>query len=258
LPENDLALLTQAAEVAGAVALRHRDRGGRPDAWEKPGGLGPVTEVDLEIDRMLRSELTAARPDYGWLSEESHDDRRRLGSERVFIIDPIDGTRAYVSGEAGFAHSLAVVEKGRVVAAVVNLPALGRTYVAAEGEGATLNRAPIAASGRATLDAARVLASAGTLAREQWPGGVPAFERHFRTSLAYRLCLAAEGRFDAMVTLRDTWEWDVAAGDLIAREAGARVTTRVGTAALYNQREPLVPGLIAAGPALHDAILARL
>jgi myo-inositol-1(or 4)-monophosphatase len=256
LPETDLALLAQAAEAAGAVALRHRGR--RPDAWEKPGGLGPVTEVDLEIDRMLRGELSAARPDYGWLSEESHDDRRRLGAGRVFIVDPIDGTRAYLAGEPSFAHSLAVAEAGRVVAGLVHLPALARTYAAAAGQGAAVNGAPIAVSRRETLEAARVLASAATLAPEHWRGGPPGVERHFRTSLAYRLCLAAEGRFDAMVTLRDTWEWDVAAGDLIAREAGARVTTRAGEAAAYNRPEPLVPGMIAAGPALHAQLLARL
>ena len=87
---------------------------------------------------------------------------------------------------------------------------------------------------------------------------MPRFARHFRPSLAYRLCLVAEGRFDAMFTFRDTWEWDVAAGDIIAREAGAVVTTRDGAAPAYNRPAPMLPGVIAAGPALHAAILSRL
>lgn len=256
MPETDLALLLQAAEASGRIALGHLGR--RPDTWEKPGGQGPVTEADLEIDRMLRAELTAARPDYGWLSEESRDDPGRLGAHRVFIVDPIDGTRAFVAGEPGYAHALAVAEAGRVIAGVVHLPALERTYAATEGAGATLNGAPIAASRSDALATARVLASAQALAPEHWPGGVPNAERHFRTSIAYRLCLVAEGRFDAMVTLRDTWEWDVAAGDLIAREAGAVVTTREDRVALYNRAPPVVPGMIAAGAALHAEIIGRL
>ncbi len=256
-PDADLALLEAAAEEAGAIALRHF-RGGR-EAREKPGGLGPVTEADLEVDRMLRAELLAARPDYGWLSEESVDaPAARRAAERVFVVDPIDGTRAFVAGERSWAHSLAIVERGRPVAAVVRLPLLERVYRAAAGRGASANGAAIAASGREGLDDARVLAAAANLHPRHWRGGAPRLERHMRPSLAYRLCLAAEGRFDAMLTFRDAWEWDVAAGDLIAREAGAVVTDRAGCAAVYNNLAPVIPGLIVAGPALHAAILERV
>jgi myo-inositol-1(or 4)-monophosphatase len=256
LPEPDLALLEAAAAAAAAIALR---RFGRPqEVRDKPGGLGPVTEADLEIDRMLRAELVAARPDYGWLSEESADAPARLDAERVFVVDPIDGTRAFIAGQRAWAHALAVVERGRVVAGVVQLPALERTYAAAAGGGASLNGSPIATADRAELDDARVLASAAQLDPRHWRGGAPRLERHMRPSLAYRLCLAAEGRFDAMLTFRDAWEWDVAAGDLIAREAGAVVSDRTGAPTRYNNSHPQVPGLIVAGPALHAAILARV
>ncbi|MBP7002478.1 3'(2'),5'-bisphosphate nucleotidase CysQ [Amaricoccus sp.] len=257
MPEPDLALLEAAARAAGEIALRHFHAG--PQAVEKPGGAGPVTEADLEVDRMLRAELLAARPDYGWLSEESEDGPGRLEAARVFIVDPIDGTRAFASGQRAWSHSLAVAERGRIVAGVVHLPLLGRTYRAAAGGGAFLDGAPIRASARADLDDARVLATAAQLDPRHWRGGAaPRLERHMRPSLAYRLCLAAEGRFDAMLTFRDCWEWDVAAGDLIAREAGAAVTTRAGAPASYNNPAPLVPGLIVAGPALHAAILSRV
>jgi myo-inositol-1(or 4)-monophosphatase len=256
LPDPDLALLEDAALAAGEIAQR-RFGAGLP-AREKPGGHGPVTEADLEIDRMLRARLGAARPDYGWLSEESEDAPDRLAAEHVFIVDPIDGTRAFVAGERAWAHSLAVARRGRVVAAVVHLPLLRRTYRAAAGAGATLNGAAIGVSARADLEDARVLATAAQLDPRHWRGAAPRLERHMRPSLAYRLCLAAEGRFDAMLTFRDAWEWDVAAGDLIAREAGAVVTDRTGAPAIYNNRHPQVPGLIVAGPALHAAILARV
>jgi myo-inositol-1(or 4)-monophosphatase len=253
LPEADLALLEAAAREAGELAVRV----GRGEVREKPGGRGPVSDADLAVDRMLRAELTAARPGYGWLSEESEDAPDRLAAERVFIVDPIDGTRAFISGGRAWALSLAVAERGRVAAAVVHLPMLERTYTARLGGGARVNGAAIAASDRADLDGAQVLAPGSQLDPSLWPGGVPQVVRHFRPSIAYRLCLAAEGRFDAMFSFRDSWEWDLAAGDLVAREAGALVTAGDGHPPRYNLPVPLVHGVIAAGPALHAAILAR-
>jgi myo-inositol-1(or 4)-monophosphatase len=256
LPEPDLALLEAAAREAGAIALGFAGRHG--EVREKPDGHGPVTEADLAVDRMLRARLLAARPGYGWLSEESEDDPARLGSGRVFVVDPIDGTRAFVAGQRTWAHSLAVVEAGEAVAGVVHLPMLERTYAAARGGGARLNGAPIAAAARAELEGARVLATASQLDARHWPGGVPRVERLFRPSLAYRLCLVADGEADAMLTFREAWEWDVAAGEVIAREAGAVVTDAAGRPVRYNSPRPASPGVIAAAPRVHAAILARL
>jgi myo-inositol-1(or 4)-monophosphatase len=256
LPGADLALLLEAADAAGEVATRHF-QGGRASV-EKPGGAGPVTEADLEVDRMLRAELKAARPDYGWLSEESTDGPERLEAERVFIVDPIDGTRAFIEGGDAWAHSLSVAQAGRVIAGVVYLPRLRRVYAAAAGEGATLNGRLIRPGTRRNLDGADLLVNATQLDPKYWPGGVPSVARHFRPSLAYRMCLIAQGRFDGMLTFRDAWEWDVAAGELILREAGAAVTDRTGRPARFNNPVPQIPGIVAAGPALHAAILRRL
>jgi myo-inositol-1(or 4)-monophosphatase len=255
LPEADLALLEAAAREAGEVALaRVGDHGA---VREKPG-LGPVSEVDLAVDRLLAERLLAARPGYGWLSEESEDGAARLSAARVFVVDPIDGTRAFLAGERAWAISIAVVEAGRPIAGLVHMPALGRTYAAAVGSGARRDGAPIAASARAELEGARVLASAGQLAPAHWRGRAPVVERRFRPSLAYRLCLVAEGEADAALSFRDTWEWDVAAGDLIAREAGAAVTDRTGALPAYNRPEPLLPGIIAAAPGVHAGIVGRI
>ncbi len=254
LPEADLALLERAARAAGEVARARAADPGR--VVEKPGGQGPVSDADLEVDRLLRAELAAARPGYGWLSEESEDGPERLDAERVFVVDPIDGTRAFLAGEPAWALALAVVERGEVTAGVVHMPMLGRTYTAARGGGARLNGAAIAAGSRRDPAGARVLANANQMTAAHWPGGVPAVERLFRPSLAYRLCLVAEGDADAAVTFRDTYEWDVAAGAIIVAEAGGRITDRTGAPLAYNRPAPLVPGLIAAGPALHAQLVA--
>ena len=254
-PEDDLALLVDAARAAGPVAMAHWRQS--PRVWDKPGSAGPVTEADLAVGRLLGETLRRARPGYVWLSEDPDDapaGRRRR--DRVFIVDPIDGTRAFIAGEAHFSHAIAVAEGGRVTAAVVFLPALDRIYAAHAGGPATCNGAAIAASA-APLAESRVLASAAALAPDLWPGGVPAVRRSFRASLAYRLCLVAEGAFDATLTPRPTWEWDIAAGALIAERAGARVTDAQGGPLAFNAADPRAAGMIAAPPALHEDFVAR-
>jgi myo-inositol-1(or 4)-monophosphatase len=256
LPEADLDLLLGAARAAGEIAKRHFR--GKRESVEKPEGGGPVTEADLEVDRMLRAELQGARPDYGWLSEESSDGPARLEAERVFIVDPIDGTRAFVAGERAWAHALAVAERGRLTAGVVYLPRMNRTYAAAAGQGARVNGRAIRPSARTLLDGAGALVNSSQLEPKFWPGGVPPVRRHFRPSLAYRICLVAEGRYDVMLTFREAWEWDVAAGALIASEAGAVVSDRSGGPLHFNNPVPQVPGIVAGGQALHAAVMARL
>ncbi len=256
MPARDLDLLTTAALAAGEIAMRFWRHD--PKVWEKDDGAGPVTEADLAVNRMLEDTLRAARPDYGWLSEESEDDAVRLGRERVFIIDPIDGTRAFIAGEQTFSHSLAIAENGRVIAGVVFLPARDRIYTASIGGPALRNRDVMVASTRGAAEGAKILTTRPNLLPELWPGGVPDLTRSFRPSLAYRLCLAGEGRHDGMLTLRDAWEWDIAAGALIAEQAGAVVTDRVGAPLHFNRAVPLAAGVIAAPAKLHAEFLARL
>ncbi len=248
--DPDLALLTEAARCAGQIALRYWRQS--PNSWEKPDGSGPVTEADIAVNDMLHALLTRARPNYGWLSEETPDSSDRQHRARTFILDPIDGTRAFMAGEEHFAHSLAVAEAGQISAAAVYLPALDRIYTATRSGPARCNGQPIRC-GSAALDGATVLASRPALAAEHWKSPPPV-RRAFRASLAYRLCLVAEGAFDAMLTLRDTWEWDVAAGDLIARRAGATVTDRHGAALAFNNPGPKVQGVLVGNPALHQAV----
>lgn len=252
-PLEDLALLVEAARGAGRIAARFfRDD---PETWDKPDGAGPVTEADLAVDEMLRDRLCAARPDYGWLSEETPDTPERLKAERVFIVDPIDGTQAFIEGSSAFSHSLAVVEGGMVVAAVVYLPIRGKLYAAARGHGATLNDMAIRAADDCALQDAEVLATKHTLSPEHWPQGVPPVTRAYRPSLAYRMALVGEGRFDGMVTFRPTWEWDIAAGSLIIAEAGGLATDATGAVLRFNADVPKVPGVLAGSAGVHGALL---
>ncbi|MBV0913650.1 3'(2'),5'-bisphosphate nucleotidase CysQ [Anianabacter salinae] len=251
---NDLGLLIAAARAAAPLAL---DRWKTDQTvWHKDDGAGPVSEADYAVDAALKAHLTAARPDYGWLSEETPDDAARLSRRSVFVVDPIDGTRAYVAGEDTWALSLAVVTDGVPVAAAVFLPAKDRLFSAASGEGAMLNNAAIRASTPDSLTGARVLANKAAFEPHHWPGGVPDVSRHFRPSLAYRMCLVAEGRYDAMITFRDAWEWDIAAGALIAAEAGAAVSDRFGAALQFNSPAALTPGVVCGGKAVWQGVVS--
>lgn len=254
-PDDDLSLLIEAARIAGPIALRFWKR--NPKVWQK-GDESPVTEADHAVNEALHHHLQTARPAYGWLSEESPDDPARLTTEQVFILDPIDGTRAFIEGEDSFSHALAVAKGGMVTAGVVYLPALDRLFAATLNGPATLNGQPIHASTQTAIDGATILTPAVNLKPEFWPGGVPNVQRSFRTSVAYRLALVAQGRFDGMLSFRQGWEWDIAAGSLIAARAGAMVTDRHGETLRFNRPTPRSDGLIAAAPGLHAALRARL
>lgn len=256
MPESDIALLIGAARRSGGIAKRYFRQ--NPDVTDKPDGAGPVTAADLAVNAMLEGYLQAARPDYGWLSEETEDNADRLHSARQFVIDPIDGTRAFVEGNKDWAHSLAIVENGRPVAAAVYLPMHDMMFAAGVKAGATLNGNSIRVTDPA-MDKAEILGAKPNFDARFWKGGhVPPVKRAFRSSLAYRLCLVAQGRFDGMMTLRPSWEWDIAAGALIVQEAGGAITDQCGATLRFNNPHPQVPGVLGAGARLHSELLVRL
>lgn len=256
MPVTDLELLKNAALAAAEIGKKYFQDD--PEVWDKGGAQGPVTEADLAIDAMLRTDLRAARPDYGWLSEETEDDQDRLAHDRVFIVDPIDGTRAFIAGQRSWSHSLAIADKGRVVAAAVYVPMMDRMYLASDTETSTLNGDAIRATAQGQFDGAQVLTTKANLKDEFWQNGAPPVTLKFRPSLAYRLSLVGQGRFDAMITLRDCWEWDIAAGELIVRQAGGRATDMLDAPLMFNNPLPKTNGCVAAGPALHAMLQARL
>ena len=253
---SDAELLADTLREAGEIAMQFW----RNDAqvWDKDDGAGPVTEADLAVDAHLKTRIQAARPDYGWLSEETEDTTDRLRHSTVAIVDPIDGTRAFVAGEKNWAVSMAIVKDGKPVTAGVFMPAKDQLFTAQAGRGAFLDGHPIGATAAQELAGSTVLSARPNLEPRNWTGGTPPLERHFRSSLAYRLALVGKGAFDAMLTLRATWEWDVAAGHLIATEAGALVTDQRGGDARFNNPKPQIDGMVAAPAPLHARIIERL
>ncbi len=252
---RDLALLEQAAREAGEIALRFWRR--NPDAWDKGGGAGPVCEADLAVNAHLERLLRQARPDYGWLSEESADGPERRDARHCFIIDPIDGTRAFLDGQEGFSHSLAIASGEAITAAVVHLPARDMTYTATAQGPALLNGAALSPVDH-PLEGARVLTGKPSLDPAFWRGRVPPLRREFRSSLAWRLCLVADGSFNAALSTRAAWEWDIAAGSLIAERAGCLATEISGRGLRFNSARAMADGLVVAPPGLHDQMIGAL
>lgn len=251
---TDLDLILDAALEAGELALRLKTR---DLGVERKADGTPVTKADLSVDAFLRERLLGARPDCAWLSEESVDDPSRLSQRRLFIVDPIDGTRAFIRGRPWWAVCIAIVEDGRPVAGVVHAPECSETYAAAAGAGARLNGDIIRQSGRKSLEGARMLADAALISRPIWPNPWPPMELASRNAVALRVALVAAGAFDATLALSGKGEWDLAAACLVAEEAGAVATDHTGAGFAFNTPAARAPSLVCAGPDLHALILRQ-
>jgi myo-inositol-1(or 4)-monophosphatase len=249
----DLGLALDATFAAGEVAMGYfRGEHGR---WEKgPGQI--VTDADLAVDKLLKERLLGARPKDGWLSEESEDDRHRLEQERVWIVDPIDGTRSFAEGVPEFTISVALVEEATCRLGVVLNPATGELFTAVAGGGAMLSNVPIRATSKPDLQGARIVASRFESRQRGFAAMLPSVDLTTIGSLAYKLALVAAARYDAYLSWRRTHDWDIAAASLILKEAGAELTTADGSPVLLNQAAPIHEGLIAGNGKLRAAILA--
>lgn len=221
------------------------------NSWDKTPG-NPVSDADLEVDRFLKRELTRLLPSAGWLSEETADDKARTGSDLIWLVDPIDGTRDFVCGRPGWAVSVALVCAGRPLIGMLAAPARGEEWVAIAGQGATLNDAPLRASQRKEFSGARV--PTHTLPSED--SDLVAVEQP--NSIALRIAMVADDRADLVATLRWGYEWDIAAATLIAREAGAEVSDAFGHPLAYNKHDPRDFGVLVCSPAIHAAAVERL
>jgi myo-inositol-1(or 4)-monophosphatase len=254
--KGDLKLILDAAHEAGELARTLRLRGLEIEYKEDDGT--PVTNADLAADALLADRLRAARPDYGWLSEETADDHARLTQSRIFVVDPIDGTRAFLKGRPWWSVAIAVIENGLPTAGVVFAPELDETYAAEAGAGATRNGQRIGPSPATALENCRMVGDTMVFAHWSWPIAWPAMQVEQRNSTAYRMCLVASGDFDAAVAPVRKADWDVAAGDLIAREAGCFVGDHTGAGFRYNAPRPSQASLICATPRLAPLILERV
>jgi myo-inositol-1(or 4)-monophosphatase len=241
----DLDLLVSAAREAGVLALTFFGRD--PQSWAK-GATSIVSEADLAVDKLLTERLRGARPDYGWLSEETADTAERLGRRHAFVVDPIDGTRAFLSGGRQWAVSLAVVAEGRPVTAVLFAPALDELYSATVGGGARLGERTLAVSGRQSLAGASFAGPKRFVRDAAEAAGVPVKDIRYVPSLAYRLTLVAAGAVDVAISGPNANDWDLAAADLLVHEAGGIFTDLAGRQPRYNRPAVTHPVLIAATP----------
>jgi myo-inositol-1(or 4)-monophosphatase len=247
-----LARIEAALEAARSVFARFT-----PGAIETEYKIGhdPVTEADRALDAVLRENLLSDGE--GWLSEETADNPSRLGKERVWIVDPLDGTREFVKGIPEFCVSIGFAENGKPVAGGIYNPATKETFLGSSDTGVLYNGQPSRPSQRTTLDGALILASRSEVKRGEWKQFEnSSFKVQAMGSVAYKLALVSAGLADITFTLTPKNEWDVAAGAALVLSAGGFVSTLERTALTVNRRDPLLSGLLASGPLLKDELLA--
>ena len=243
--------LAAAVREAGALALSMFRLPIK--TWTK-GGSSPVSEADIAVDGVLRERLVGAGNGVAWLSEESADDPARLTARQVWIVDPIDGTRAYLAGLPDWSISAALVDDGRPVAGCLYAPVTDEFFLAIAGNGATCNGARIATTGGATLANIRIAGPKGFL--DKFAAVAPAFTRMPRVrSLALRFARVAQGAFDIAIAGENSHDWDLAAADLLVHEAGGAMSHFEGKAVSYNRAVPRHGMLIAAGRERHAAFV---
>jgi myo-inositol-1(or 4)-monophosphatase len=247
--------LVAAVREAGALALTSFK--GPVKSWFK-GGNSPVSEADLAVDALLRDRLQAALPAGGWLSEETEDDAARLATQHVWIVDPIDGTRAFLAGLPDWTIAVALTEAGRPILAAIFAPVADEMFLATAGGGATCNDQPIVATGGTSLSGAAIAGPKryiDALAAAE-PEVQPQPKVH---SLALRLARVAQGRLDIAFAGTNAHDWDLAAADLLVHEAHGALTTLAGETLIYNRPKPTHGALLAAGRSRHEALrgLAR-
>lgn len=248
---DDHALLCAAVRDATGIALDFFKRGF--EVREKNPG-DPVTEADIAVDEALKQQLLGARPDYGWLSEESGGGPDRLKAARTWVIDPIDGTRGFVDGNDEWVISVGLVEAGRPVAAAIANPRTGQFVDAVKGGGTRLDGARVQVTEAGSLPNVTLGSSRNEQRRQLWQHLFPEAKIEVVDAIAYKLALVAVGALDGVIALRPKSDWDIAAGDLLITEAGGVMTDADGNVMVYNQAEIRKPDLVASGPAIYPAL----
>lgn len=243
---EELEIAKEAALEAGWIIMALY---GKDYQIEEKGKGNPVTTADLEANRKIQEIIRARYPKDGWLSEENNDDLKRLEVSRVWVVDPIDGTKEFIEGIPQFVVSVGLVVEGRAVLGVVYNPVEQELYAAVKGCGTVLNGHPIHVSLRKEVRGASLLVSRSE-SRRRFKSVAEICHLEAVGSIAYRLAKVAEGKGDGTLTFRSLHEWDVCAGALIAEEAGGVVIDGSGKALLFNRKEPVHPGIIAANEAL--------
>ena len=242
------AIVREAGELACATARGEFRR------WTKGDDNSPVSDADIAVDNFLRARLHGLAPEAGWLSEETEDDPAARTQATAWIVDPIDGTRAYLAGYPDWTVSIALVEHGRPKLAALYAPVTDEMFLASYGRGATLNGARIHVSAGSALDGASIAGPKRYL--ERMAKLNPAVQARPKVhSLALRLARVAQGNLDAAFASQGSHDWDLAAADLLVHEAGGLVTDFAGQPLQFNRPQTRHGALIAAGAARHAALI---
>lgn len=252
---RELTVAEEAARAAGAII---REVYERDFEVREKGRDNPVTEADLRANEAIRRRIQAAFPADGWLSEETADSRDRLAKPRVWIVDPLDGTKEFIQHIPELCVCIALVEDGRPIVGVEYNPIRDEMFTAARGHGLRLNGAPASVSRVGTLADATVLASRSEDKRGEWDPYKPLMRVTLTGSVAYKLALIAAGRADATFSLTPKNEWDVCAGTVLIEEGGGRMTDSSGQPLRFNREKTLLPGIIACNAALFEPIRTLL
>jgi myo-inositol-1(or 4)-monophosphatase len=250
---RELAVSKKAARLVGDILRGYWRRGGYEIGSK--GRDNPVTQADLEADRALKKLLHDAFPEYGWLSEETADSDARLNCRRVWIVDPLDGTKEFIKGIPEFCVAIALVEEGKPVLGVTYNPITREMFWSARGLGCHLNSSRVRVTRTRVLHRARVLASRSETARGEWGMFRDQLKVCPTGSVAYKLALVAAGKGDATFTCSPKSEWDIASGAALLAEAGGTMTDIHGSRIRFNQRRVKVAGMIADNTLLHGQLV---
>lgn len=251
--DADLALAMETAREAGKAVLGFFRK---ELSIRDKGNDNPVTQADLEADRILKMRLLGSRPDYGWLSEETTDSPERLQKRRVWVVDPIDGTKEFIRGVPEFAISIGLAEEGSAILGVVYNPATSEMFLAMRGEGAHLDGRPIRVSSTCAIEDALLEAS-----RTEFAGGRFARIRKSISriepigSIAYKLARVAAGQADMVFSFTPKSEWDLCGAAAILSAAGGVISLPDGGPIRFNRANTQFPGVAATNGLLHPALL---
>ena len=248
-------LVKESILEAGKLALKWFKKD--PEQWKKDDG-SLVSKADIEINDLLNKLLKNKNPEFGWLSEENEDDRSRLNKKITFVVDPLDGTKAFLEGKKEFSISVAIVKNGLPISGIVFSPSTGEMFEAEKNKGSWKNNKKVIISNYNRLEKCKMIAFKPMFSHPAWKEPWPKMDVENRNSIAYRMALVASGQYDAMMALNSKNDWDIAAGDLLISESGGVVTLHTNKKIIYNTENIKKPSVIGTNKSIHEKIIKRV
>ncbi len=254
-PSSEHNLVKESILEAGKLAIKWFRKD--PEQWEKDDG-SLVSKADIEINDLLNKLLKDKNPEFGWLSEENEDDKSRLDKKITFVVDPLDGTKAFLEGKREFSISVAIVKNGLPISGIVFSPSTDEIFEAEKNKGSWKNNKKVIISNFKKLEKCKMIAFKPMFSHPAWKEPWPKMDIENRNSIAYRMALVASGEYDAMMALNSKNDWDIAAGDLLISESGGIVTLHTNEKIVYNKENTKKPSVIGTNKTIHKKIIKRV